>query len=148
MLPSAVCTSPATSACRSWRGRSDNRSTCTGCGGDVAAWRELFGDDFGDVEHGHRRLLCLHAVAHHGHAEGASDGDRVGAGGEELFGALDVDALALALLHPHPPSAGAAAQSTVARARGLNEVDDGKSTADGVARRIVDGVVAAQIARV
>src|SRR5688572_5587587 len=57
-------------------------------------------DDLGDVEDLDVVLLILRldAVVEHRHAEGTGRRDRVGAGGEGLLGALDVDALPLGLL--------------------------------------------------
>ena len=72
---------------------------------------------------------------------------RCGAGGERLFGALDVHLLADVLLHPHARAAGAAAHALGAVARHLDDVDAAER-ADHVARREVHVVVAAEVAAV
>src|SRR5579862_4413754 len=63
--------------------------------------------DFGDVEDGRGGFAgeLREAVADHGFAEGAADGDRFRAGGDQLLGAVDAGALLARLLHPHAPAA-------------------------------------------
>ena len=60
-------------------------------------------------------------VGEHHPAERAADRDLVGAGGDRLGGAVDVDPLAEVLLHPHPGAAGAAAEGALGVARHLDE---------------------------
>ena len=86
------------------------------------------------------------AVGDHHPAERAPGGDLRGAGVQRLLDAFVVDALADVLLHPHPGAAGAAAQAAVGVAGHLGELRAGGS--DQLARRVVDLVVPAQVARV
>ena len=64
-----------------------------------------------------------------------------------LFGARDVDALALRLLDPHVRAAGAAAEAVLAVARHLDARAAGQRV-DDVARAVVVAVVAAEVAGV
>ena len=86
------------------------------------------------------------AVGHHHAAERAAGGDLGGAGVHGLLDAFVVDALADVLFHPHPRAARAAAQTAVGVARHLGQ--RGAGGADQLARRVVDLVVPAQVARV
>jgi len=66
----------------------------------------------------------------------------------EFFGSLDVDPLALTFLHPHASTAGAAAKPAILRAFRFDELDDRKRATQRLARRLVDVVVASEVARV
>src|SRR5204863_2061206 len=92
--------------------------------------------------------LRFAAVAHHRHAERTGDGDRLRACGEELLGALDVDPFALTLFHPHPPAAGAATQAAIPGARRLDEIHDWQRAPERLARRVVNVIVSAEVARI
>src|SRR5688500_18438219 len=92
-------------------------------------------------------LLRRQGVAQHRDAERARGGDDVGIELERLLGALHVDPLADLLLHPHPGTAGAAAEAAVLaavhflRGEALAGVED-------LAPGRVDLVVPAEEARV
>ena len=92
-------------------------------------------------------LLGGEPVGEHHPAERAADGDLVGAGGDGLLGAVDVDPLAEVLLHPHPGTAGAAAEGAFGRPLHL-DVRRSRQHLQELARRGVDLVVATQEARV
>src|SRR5690606_32884928 len=72
-----------------------------------------------DVHHFHGlgrfllRLLLVDGVAHHDLAERATGSDEVRLGGQRLFDALGVDALADALLHPHARATRTAAEAAL-----------------------------------
>ena len=92
-------------------------------------------------------LLGGQPVGEHDPAERAADRDLVGAGLDGLDGAVHVDPLADVLLHPHARAAGAAAEGLLGVARHLDEVGAGQDL-EQLARRGVDAVVAADVARV
>src|SRR5690606_33275089 len=87
-----------------------------------------------------------HTVGQHDAAERAAGRDLGGRGGQRLVHAVDVDALAELLLHPHARATGATAHGPFAvaghldqlRARGRHQLT----------RRVVDLVVATQVAGV
>ena len=76
-------------------------------------------------------LALLDGVVQHDHAVGAGRPDHVGASGQGLVGALEVDPLADPLLHPHAGPAGAAAEARAPAPVHLDRADPG----DGVQHR-------------
>src|SRR5690606_8576601 len=83
-------------------------------------------------------------VGEHHAAERAAGRDLRRRGAERLVDALQVDALADALFHPHPGTTGTAAHRPVGVPRHLPEV--GAGSADQLARRRVHLVVPTQVA--
>ena len=92
-------------------------------------------------------LALPDGVVEHDHAVGAGRPDHVGAGGQGLVGAFQVDPLADPLLHPHAGPAGAAAEAALPAAVHLHRPDPGDGVQDGPGG-VVDVVVAAQVAGV
>src|SRR5215207_1369801 len=84
------------------------------------------------------------AVLQHRHAEGAPDGEHVGAGLQGLTRALLVDALVGRLVHEAHPAAAAAAEAVAARARHLDRVPARRDLHER-ARRVVDAVLPAEV---
>ena len=70
------------------------------------------------------------------------------AGGDDLVGAVDVDALAVVLLHEHAAAAGAAAEAVLLAARQLLDAARHADRGDHVARRVELAVPAAEVAAV
>jgi electron transfer flavoprotein alpha subunit len=108
------------------------------------------GDDLHHVE-GRQLVLFLalglDAVVDHGHAERAGDGDRVGLVSRACSTRIMLTRLSGVLLHPHAAAAGAAAHAEPAAALHLLEVTPGRRRRM-LARRLVDVVVAAEVAGV
>jgi hypothetical protein len=109
---------------------------------------ELQGDHLGNVVHWHVGAERPRAVGDHRHAEWARDSERIGAGREQLLGALDVDALTDAFFHPHAAAAGSTAQASAPGSLGLRDRDDGQRALERLAWRVVDIVVAAEVTAV
>src|SRR5690348_3116111 len=106
-------------------------------------------DQLGDVEHGDLLLdvPLLHAVGQHDVAERARDRDRLHARIDDLVGAVEVDALALVLLHEHAAAAGAAAEAVALVALELLDVRHA-GRLDHRARRVELAVPPAEVAAV
>ena len=92
-------------------------------------------------------LGCGQAVAHHHAAEGATDGDALGTRVDGLLGAVHVDPRAELLLHPHAGTTGATAEGLLLGALHLPVLHT-RQRGDQLTRRLVDLVVAAQVAGV
>src|ERR1700683_1332529 len=84
-------------------------------------------------------------VAEHALAEGARRSDHLRARGNQLFGAFQVDPLALLFTEKHLAAAGAATERSLAGAGG---VDDVGGAADDVARLLIYVAITPQVAGV
>src|SRR5215212_7177857 len=87
-----------------------------------------------------------HAVLEHGDTEGAGHGHAAGRRGERLVEPVEADSLAAFLLHERPGAPSTAAKPLVAAAWQLEKLT--VSLPEHLARRLVDVVVAAEVAGV
>ncbi len=90
----------------------------------------------------------LRAIVEHRHTERARGRDRLRVHRNHVFDARVVDALAGVLFQPHSSAAAAAAQTVRARARHFHQVAVRAERAQNRALRLVDVVVATQVARI
>src|ERR1039457_2967143 len=94
-----------------------------------------------------RALLRADRIAEHHQAEWAARGDRIRVGTQRLVDSLDVDPLADPLFHPHPGTAGAAAEAALLAPVHFLRLHAGHVLHD-LPRRGEDPVVPAEEARV
>src|SRR5664279_878509 len=123
--------------------------TCLWLGTDA----EGLVQDLGHIEHPHVLarpavgLLGSDGVRQHHHAEWAGGRDQVRIESERLLGAFDVDPLADLLLDPEAGTTGAAAEAAFLAAVHLLRLQ-ARDGAENLARRCVDLVVPAEVARI
>ena len=117
---------------------------------EVAVDKHAVAQHLSDVENFWLLLVVLDhvvdAVVHHGLTERAANRNGRGAGGDSLFGAVDVNALTDGLFHPHARATSTTAEAGVLVAWHLHQVGAGGT--DQLTRSLKDLVVATQEAGV